>query len=282
MHEVTLCPTPSVDLVPCTPCERLHPLVHPAAAMGPSLAQLLADLRASLAAPPTDLEPQVDDKFGEDAAQIKCVGWGGLGPRKRGQVPWPTPTWRARCREEEDLKSGAVLQAVLHPGEGEAMPQDGDLVRRAPAEAGAAGRGGAGRAGRTQPSRMHPGRAQVYLQYSIADRQENVLFTTLAQHGGSGLPQACVLGQGHVVRGVEVAVRGEPQPAGPPGPAASHARARPLPDPDTRQAGPMGCCRRAQECTRTSGRCSTSSRRWPTSRRTASSFHPLGCRRLNP
>lgn len=34
------------------------------------------------------------------------------------------------CREEEDLKGGAVLKGTVQPGEGEERPREGDLVRR--------------------------------------------------------------------------------------------------------------------------------------------------------
>lgn len=43
----------------------------------------------------------------------------------------PTLTGTRCCREEQDLASGAVLQAVLEEGEGDENPVAGDLVRSA-------------------------------------------------------------------------------------------------------------------------------------------------------
>lgn len=51
--------------------------------------------------------------------------------RSADAVPLPPATGGKTpcCREEEDLKGGAVLKGVLEPGTGTATPQEGDLVR---------------------------------------------------------------------------------------------------------------------------------------------------------
>lgn len=33
------------------------------------------------------------------------------------------------CRELDDLQSGAIRKGIVEPGEGDASPEDGDLVR---------------------------------------------------------------------------------------------------------------------------------------------------------
>lgn len=117
------------------------------------------------------------------------------------------------CREQQDLGAGAVLQAVTQEGEGTATPQDGDLVSTCPFLEGV-----------TLPcmdSTLHtemvghkraclPCFVQVYVHYSVLDAENDLLYTTWAEEGGSGQPLAFVLGKGcRAPRAWELAVLGE-------------------------------------------------------------------------
>ncbi|EFN57340.1 hypothetical protein CHLNCDRAFT_142698 [Chlorella variabilis] len=115
---------------------------------GAGLAAYLQKLRVGLQEP-TSVDPDVDDKeLGVDDA--------------------------AKFREEEDMKGGAVLKGTVEPGEGEATPQEGDLV---------------------------------FLHYSLLDEHRQVLRSTLHEHGGSGRPQPFVVGRGRrMLRGMELGV----------------------------------------------------------------------------
>ena len=88
------------------------------------------------------------------------------------------PAFASCCREEEDLKGGAVLKGIVEAGEGDATPQAGDLV---------------------------------FLHYSLLDEHREVVCSTHLEHGGNGSPQPFVLGRGQrMLRGMELSVLGAP------------------------------------------------------------------------
>ncbi|KAG2493708.1 hypothetical protein HYH03_008222 [Edaphochlamys debaryana] len=80
-----------------------------------------------------------------------------------------------RIREEQALAGGAVLSAVLEDGDGKGSPAEGDLV---------------------------------YIQYSIRDLEDELLYTTRSEEGGSGQAFAFLMEKGvRVPRGWEVAIK---------------------------------------------------------------------------
>lgn len=90
----------------------------------------------------------------------------------------PAPFCKAyTCREEQDLKGGAVKIAQLARGGGKQHPGAGDLV---------------------------------YFQWSIRDAEGKRTFaSTERADGGSGCPHAAILGKGvRIPRGWEIAMAG--------------------------------------------------------------------------
>mmetsp|Transcript_1261 Transcript_1261/g.3505 ORF Transcript_1261/g.3505 Transcript_1261/m.3505 type:complete len:651 (-) Transcript_1261:236-2188(-) len=82
-----------------------------------------------------------------------------------------------KLREDQDLASGAVLQAVVSEGEGDATPKEGDLV---------------------------------YVHVDVAEEEgSDPVWSTRAAAGGYGSPLAFILGKGHrAPRAWEVALLG--------------------------------------------------------------------------
>ncbi|PNW88165.1 hypothetical protein CHLRE_01g017200v5 [Chlamydomonas reinhardtii] len=81
-----------------------------------------------------------------------------------------------KIREEQALAQGAVLSAVLEEGDGGPSPKEGDLV---------------------------------YIQYSIRDLEDDLLYSTRSEEGGSGQAYAFLLERGvRVPRGWEIAIQG--------------------------------------------------------------------------
>lgn len=106
------------------------------------------------------------------------------------------------------MKGGAVLKGTVEPGEGEATPQEGDLVCRVASSS-------LRLAGKLRQWAMAPPPCfalppQVFLHYSLLDEHRQVLRSTLHEHGGSGRPQPFVVGRGRrMLRGMELGVLGE-------------------------------------------------------------------------
>jgi hypothetical protein len=158
------------------------------------------------------IEPELKTTANKDRDKsIKCVHCSlpGLGAEVG-------PTWLTACtlllpREQQDLKAGAVLQAVTQQGEGSSTPNEGDLVSSAaaaPAQAAFARLCCAVRFPSSSWSLM-PRRLQVYVHYSVLNEDGDVLYSTWAEEGGSGQPLAFVLGKGcRAPRAWELAVAG--------------------------------------------------------------------------
>ncbi|GIM00169.1 hypothetical protein Vretimale_5329 [Volvox reticuliferus] len=80
-----------------------------------------------------------------------------------------------RIREEQALAAGTVLTAVLENGDGETSPREGDMV---------------------------------YIHYSIRDLEDELLYSTRSDEGGSGQAFALLMEKGiRVPRGWELAIR---------------------------------------------------------------------------
>jgi hypothetical protein len=139
----------------------------------------------------------------------------------------PACVGHASCREEQALTSGAILVAVLEEGQGDDSPQNGDLVRPAPRTPGAlmhqaiqlAMPGLHCKPGMHESCAcLHWRRAlherplclQVYVHYSIRNVEDELLYSTRSDEGGSGQAFAFVMEKGlRVPRGWELVLRGE-------------------------------------------------------------------------
>lgn len=106
------------------------------------------------------------------------------------------------------MRAGAVLQAVVQQGEGDATPKDGDLVSRQQA--------GPAPQPTTDPQQKNSQTAdpaasfvQVYVHYSVLNAENDLLYTTWAEEGGNQ-PLAFVLGKGsRAPRAWELSLLGE-------------------------------------------------------------------------
>lgn len=118
--------------------------------MSSGLASYLEELRLGLA-PPAEVEPDVDPRdLGleeADTARFRCGRTAcprDLAPRQAtiqtllccrvllldsARHAYCHRSTQHCCREEEDLRAGAVLKGSVEPGEGSERPQEGDLVR---------------------------------------------------------------------------------------------------------------------------------------------------------
>lgn len=108
------------------------------------------------------------------------AAWGYFRSCKCSTVPLQStsfPTLTANRREEHDLESGAVLQAVVKEGTAGSTPLEGDLV---------------------------------FVHVSIADpaQDDDVLWSTRADEGGSGAPLAFLMEKGaRAPRAWEIALK---------------------------------------------------------------------------
>eukprot|EP00798_Chlamydomonas_sp_ICE-L_P005152 gene5152-34966_t len=81
-----------------------------------------------------------------------------------------------KLREDQELASGAVLQAVLEAGKGGSSPVEGDLV---------------------------------YVHFSVIEGDDDILYSTRAEDGGTGHPLAFIMEKGRrAPRGWEIALGG--------------------------------------------------------------------------
>jgi hypothetical protein len=110
-----------------------------------------------------------------------------------------------------------VLQAVVQQGEGDATPKDGDLVSRQQAGPAPSNQLTAAQQ-KNSPSAVLPASfVQVYVHYSVLNAENDLLYTTWAEEGGSGQPLAFVLGKGsRAPRAWELSLLGEGYKGHPP------------------------------------------------------------------
>lgn len=88
----------------------------------------------------------------------------------------PHPPDTSLHREEQDLNAGAVLQAEVQAGEGDASPAAGDLV---------------------------------YVHVTVRTEDDDIVYSTRSEHGGNGQALAFVLEKGkRAPRGWEIVLKG--------------------------------------------------------------------------